>query len=441
MVVIDPSAPHVVVIGGGFSGLSAAFELINRGRRVTIVEADRQLGGLAGSFDVGEQRLEKFYHHWFTSDDHVMALVSELRLQGNVVLRPSSTGMYYANRIFRLSSPIDVLRFTPLSFFNRIRLGLLVLQARRVKDWRSLEALTAKEWLISLCGREVYRAVWEPLLTGKFGPFADDVSAVWFWNKLLLRGGSRGAGGKEMLAYFRGGFIALAEAVARQISSAGGVIKTDVKATGLDVRDGHVVAVETSDGRIEANAVIGTPALPIIADLLAPHVDPHFVDRLRRIRYLANVCLVLELDRSLSDIYWLNVNDPTFPFVGVIEHTNFEPPEFYGGRHIVYLSKYLPETDALYRMGREEMLDFALPHLQRMFPSFRKEWIRAYHTWHARYAQPIVERHYSRMLPPVETPVSNFFICTMAQVYPEDRGTNYAIREGRSIGRLVASRF
>jgi len=197
------ASSEIVIVGGGFSGLSAALELSARGLAVTVLEAEAEVGGLAGSFEVGGVKLEKFYHHWFTNDRHVMELIEELGLSDQVLLRTSNTGMYHANRSYRLSKPLDLLKFTPLGLIDRIRLGLLVFQARAVRDWMALETLTAEEWLISLCGRKVYSVVWEPLLKGKFGPVAGEISAVWFWNKLALRGGSRGKGGKEMLAWRR----------------------------------------------------------------------------------------------------------------------------------------------------------------------------------------------------------------------------------------------
>ena len=425
---------HVVVIGAGFTGLSAAWEMARRGVAVTVLEADPEVGGLAGTFEVQGERLEKFYHHWFTNDEHVGDLVKELGAEDRVIYRPTRTGMYFANTVFRMSSPADVLRFTPLAVLDRLRLGILALRARGVKDWRPLEDLTARDWLIRLGGPEVYRVVWEPLLNGKFGPFASSISAVWFWNKLKLRGGSRDRTGAEMLAYYRGGFAALADRLAEEVVRLGGVIRTGVKAVGLQVRDGAVTGVETTRGVVQADAVLATTALPLFADLVAPHVDESYEERLRSIDYLANVCLVLELDRSLSSTYWLNVNDPGFPFVGVIEHTNFEPASTYGGRHIVYLSKYLPEDADLFRMSDDEVVDYCVPYLERMFPEFRREWILGAHVWRARFSQPIVVRHYSRLIPEVETPIAGLFLSTMAQVYPEDRGTNYAIREGRRVG-------
>ena len=432
-------APHTVIVGAGFTGLSAALELTRRGVAVTLLEAEPEVGGLAGTFDVNGERLEKFYHHWFTNDLHVNELVRELGEDDRIVYRPTRTGMYFANHIFRLSSPIDVLRFTPLPLVDRIRLGILALRARGVEDWRALEDETAEEWLIRLGGERVYRVVWQPLLEGKFGPFASQVSAVWFWNKLKLRGGSRGKSGAEMLAYYRGGFAALADRLAVEITVLGGEIRVCTPARGLVVEGGIVRAVETDAGAIDADAVIATPALPIIADLVAPHAPEDWVARLRAIDYLANVCVVLELDRSLSDTYWLNVNDPGFPFVGVIEHTNFEPASTYGGRHIVYLSKYLPASAELYGMADDAVLEYCIPHLQRMFPAFDRRWVMNHHVWHARYAQPIVGKHYSRLIPDTETPIGGLYLSTMAQVYPEDRGTNYAIRDGRRVGRDVAA--
>lgn len=429
---------HAVIIGAGFCGLSAAYELAKHGVRVTVLEKEAEVGGLAGSFMVNGARLEKFYHHWFTSDRYITELVHELGSDDRVIARPTRTGVFYANSTFRLSSPLDVLRFSPLSPIDRIRLGLLALRARRVRDWRKLEELSAAQWLCQMSGRKVYEVVWEPLLRGKFGPYAGDVSAVWFWNKLKLRGGSRNQGGGEQLLYYQGGFAALAERLAAAISSFGGHIRTSAPVTELLVSEEKCVGVGIDGERLPADVVIATTPLPIVADLMAPHASGDFVSRLRRIKYLANLCIVLELDRSLSETYWLNVNDPEFPFVGVIEHTNFESPQSYGGRHIVYLSKYLPESAPLYRLNDEDALAYTLPYLQRMFPQFTRAWIRGVNVWRAQYSQPVVERQYGRLIPPSLTPLRGLYIASMAQIYPEDRGTNFAVREGRRVASLIS---
>ena len=428
----------VVVVGGGFTGLAAAFEMARAGLSVTLLESEADVGGLAAAFDVGGEQLDRFYHHWFTNDVAVMELIRELGLTERVVINPTNTGIYYASDFFRLSTPWDLLNFTPLGLVDRIRLGLLALRARRVRDWMELEDKSAREWLCELGGENVYRVVWEPLLKGKFGPYAETVSAVWFWNKLKLRGGSRGKGGEERLAYFRGGFIALAQALANEVRRLGGRIVVDAPATSIRPADGGWIAT-TPQGDHVGRKILATTALPITANLIKDWAEPAYRQSLERINYIGNVCLVLELDRSLSGTYWLNVNDPDFPFVGVIEHTNFERPETYGGRHIVYLSKYLPHTDAVYSMNGDEFLEYAFPYLKKMFPRLERDWIKAHHLWRARWSQPVVEQRYSRMIPAEEGPRPGMYLCSMAQIYPEDRGTNYAIRAGRKVGKRIAA--
>lgn len=428
---------RVIIVGAGFSGLAAAYELVQHGYRPVVLEAEPEVGGLAAAFLVDGTRIERFYHHWFTNDHHIGALVHELGLGDRLVYKPTRTGMYFANRLYRLSTPLDVLRLPVLSLTNRLRLGFTLLRARLVSDWRHIDHLGAAEWMRKLGGEATFRVVWEPLLRNKFGPYAEEVSAAWFWSKLRLRGGSRGPRGEERLAYFRGGFAALAEELVDRIRIAGGEVRLSTKAARLVIDNGRMRGIISEAGFIPADAAILTPALPIVAELMRPHVDEAYADQLGSIDYLANICVVLELTRSLSELYWMNVNDPGFPFVGVIEHTNLDQADPPARRHIVYLSRYLPATDPMFAATDNAIINFALPHLRRMFPELRPKCILATHVWRARYAQPLVLRNYGKCVPPHETPVPGIFLASMAQVYPQDRGTNYAVRDGRATAKLV----
>jgi protoporphyrinogen oxidase len=430
--------PRVVIVGGGFTGLAAAYELARRNLSPTIIEAEHELGGLAGTFAVGDSRIERFYHHWFTSDHHVMNLVAELGLGDCLIPSPVATGTFYANSLFRLSSPLDLLKFTPLSLMDRLRLGMLVPAARSIQAWQELDDRSAAAWLRETCGATVYRVVWEPLLRGKFGEHAELVSAAWFWSKLRLRGGSRGRNGREQLVYFKGGFAVLADAIARTVESTGGRVVTGTKVTSIETTREGISGVRADGIFYPADAVILTTPLPEAARLLSGVASEIFVRSLERIRFLANRCLVFELDRSLSELYWINVNDASFPFVGAIEHTNFVDPANYGGRHIVYLSRYCPPGDPFLQLDLSAATAFTLPHLVRMFPQFDPAMILRAHSWQAEYAQPIVEVGYSKLVPRHEIPIKGIYLATMAQVYPEDRGTNYAIRDGRKVAGLLA---
>jgi protoporphyrinogen oxidase len=428
----------VVIVGGGFTGLTAAYVLAKQGKSVQVIEADSTPGGLAGIFEFDDGvRVEKFYHHWFNNDVFVPELVKELGLEGDVILLPTRTGMYFNGRMWKLSTPLDLLRFKALSFVDRIRLGLLVFQVRKIKDWKSIEHLSIREWLEGMCGKSVYKVVWEPLIDSKFSVYAEAVNAVWMWKKLVLRGSTRNDKGGEELAYFKGGFGRLAEALVSAIREHGGEVTLNTKVQGLVTEGKQITAVTTDKGEVAGKKFLFTPSFPLIADLFEGKADDQWLAKLRRVKYLGNMCLVLRLKHSLSDTYWLNVNDPGFPFVGVIEHTNFDTPENYKGTHIAYLSRYLATQDPVWAYNDEQYLDFALGHLKRMFPKFEKDWVVDYKVWRSEYAQPVTERNYSQYVPDASTPYENGLISTMAQIYPEDRGTNYAIREGRAIAKQL----
>lgn len=435
-----PLPSRVVIIGAGFTGLVAAYELTKAGFSVVVLERQSQVGGLAETFAHGTTSLEKFYHHWFINDVDAIGLVRELGQEKDLLYLRSRTAMVYQGRFFRLGTPLDVLRLEALALPDRIRLGALCLRARRVRDWRMLERRTAEDWIKELAGVNVYRIMWEPLLRAKFGAKASEVSAVWLWNKLKLRTGSRRRWGHETLLYLRGGLQRLFDELVARITARGGRVETNSEVTGLTVEDDRVAGVKTAGRTVPADYVLATPALPIIADFVEPHVASSYAAQLRHIDYMANLCLVLELTQPLSRFYWLNVNDSDFPYLGIIEHTNLVSPDDYDGRHIVYLSRYTNEADPLYKMDKEELLNYSIPHIQRLFPAFRTEAVAASHLWKARYAQPVVTGAYASGIPAVRSPLNGLYVASMAQIYPEDRGTNYAIRLAQNAAGELISR-
>ncbi len=425
----------IVIIGGGFSGLAAAWELSKKNFKVEIFEASDVLGGLAGTFEIQPGiRVEKFYHHWFTSDTAVLNLVEELGLSGKLKRIPSRTALFHVNSIFRLSSPWDLLRFNVIPLMDRVRTGLLALYARQVKNWKRLETIRAIDWIRQIGGSKAFEVVWQPLLRGKFGVEAENVSAVWFWNKLKLRGSSRGKKGREELIYFEGSFGSLIDELQKALESRGVKIHTSVEVQQIMSDNREIKGVLTTSGFVPARVVLSTVPLPVFLKL-TPEIPPDYRDKASRIRFLGNVCLVLRLSRSLSETYWLNVADPDFPFVGVIEHTNLDSTENYAGEHLAYISKYLPVSEDLFKKSDEELYNYCIPYIQKIFPEFNSSWVKGYRVWKANYSQPVITREYSKLIPEAKTPIQGLWLCTMAQVYPEDRGTNYAVREGRKVAK------
>jgi protoporphyrinogen oxidase len=429
------SNPDFMVVGAGFTGLTIALRLLKAGKSVVILEKDSHVGGLAADFELENgANLERFYHHWFKSDIAINNLVDELGIKNRIKEYPSNTGMYFNNRIWKLSSPLDLLKFKALSFQNRIRLGLAILKARRVKDWKEIEGLSIREWLEPLCGTEAYKVVWEPLVNAKFSIFAEEVSAAWMWKKLVLRGGTRSKNGSESLLYIDGGFGELARVIAQEVTRLGGEILLNEEIVNLNLDKSRIQSAESSSGKvINPRKVIFTGAPSALAGLLERELDSNWIRDLMSVDYLGNICLVLLLDRSLSNTYWLNINDPGFPFVGVIEHTNLVSTSEYGDLHVVYLSRYLETSHSDYSKTNEEYFSHSIESLIQMFPEFEKNWIKSHYIWKAENAQPITVKNYSSKVPSVKTPIENLFMCTMAQIYPEDRGTNYAVRNAENL--------
>ena len=426
---------RIAIVGAGMTGLSAADVLSRRGAECTVFEQDEAVGGLAGSFKVNGVYLEKLYHHLFTSDTDAADLIHRLGWGDHLEWLPTSNS-YYVDRIYRLSTPMDLLRFSYIGLLDRFRLGLLYLMTRFVGDWQPLEAITSKEWLIKMAGKRVYDGVWEPLLRGKFGRHADEIAAVWIWNKLKLRGSSRGKTQEERLGYVRGGFGQVIDAWEQSLRQRGVSIKLNAPVEEIAIEDGTAMGVVAS-GQFESfDAVLVTTA-PEILVRIAPGLPVDYAAQLSKVKYLANICLVLRLDRSLSDTYWLNVGDRSIPFTGVIEHTNMQLPETYGGAHLAYFSRYLDQDDPYYEMGATELLDAYEPHLLKMFPGFRREWVQEAWAWRARYSQPIIGLHYSEIKPEFRTPVDRLWLSCMAQIYPQDRGINYAIAYGKHVADLM----
>lgn len=430
---------RVAIVGGGVTGIAAADSLSQHGVDCTLYERDDTLGGLASSFEVDGARLEKFYHHLFTSDTHIAALVEELGLGEDLEWNPSVTG-YYTQRIHRLTSPLDVLRFKPLPFVDRIRLGMLAVFPRLMRDWKPLEEITAEQWLVRWAGRRVYEEVWAPLLRAKFGRYADQIAAVWMWNKLKLRGGSRGRAQAERLGYLRGGFGRALERWESRLRQRGVEVRLRTPVEEVRIVGGKARGVIAQGGFEPYDEVLITTA-PEIFLHIAAGLPSRYRQQLGQIHYLGNVCLILKLRYSLGKQYWLNINDPTIRFVALVEHTNLQHPREYGGAHLVYLSRYMDPDDPLYQMPTEGLLEAYLPGVRKLFPQFDEQWVEDAWAWRARYTQPVIERHYSQIRPPFTTPVENLWLCCMAQVYPQDRGMNYALVYGRRVAEEMVEEW
>ncbi len=434
---------RVGIVGGGATGLAAAFELATRGHHTAVYERAPFLGGHASTFDVGGAPLERGYHHLFTSDTDILELIGEIGLGDRMRWIDSKVGTLYDGRVYNFVTPLDLLKYRPLSVLDRLRLGLVTLYLQRRKDWRGLEDITAAGWLKKYAGQHAYETFWGPMLRGKFGEkHYERVGMAWLWGKVQTRVASRGKGMvREKLGYPIGSFGEIFDTLAERIRELEGEVHVSRSVRRIVVEDGRATGLELEDGDGEVtfegfDAVMASTPSNIFPRLVPPLPDD-YLKKLTDVSYMAAVLVVLVLNRPLSHVYWLNVADRSIPFVAAIEHTNFIDSDHYGGKHIVYLSNYLGNDDPIYRMEREELLELYLPHLRKINPSFDLSWVEASYHHRIDGAQPVIGTNYSQRIPDHRTPFKGLYLANTTQIYPEDRGTNYSVRMGRRVARMV----
>jgi protoporphyrinogen oxidase len=438
---------RVAVVGAGVAGLVCAYRLTQRGHETDVYERWPGLGGQAATIDVGGGHLlERYYHHLFTSDRHIAALYDELGMPDELEWRPSSVAFFLDGRSWPFTSPMHLLRFSPLSLRSRLRMGIAVLRLQRGgDDVRPYESRTARDWIVDAMGAEAYEKVWGPLLRGKFGDRADDISMAWLWGKLTMRRKLQGKESRqELLGYPRRSWEPLFGALRDRIQAGGGRVLIDrpVKrlSAGFEIvagapgsfRSGHDPAAFEADGAPERyDAVVATVPNDVFRGMAEPGlVDDGYLALLDGIEYHTALCLLLELDRSFTPYYWTNIADPELPFVGVIEHTNLIEPARYDGRRFLYVANYLAPGDELLGLDADALLERYTPGLRRINPGFDGSWIRARWLHREPAAQPIVTVGYGSRIPPLQTGVDGLVLANTTQIYPEDRGTNYAVRLG-----------
>jgi protoporphyrinogen oxidase len=428
---------NIAIVGAGLAGLTAALRLTESGYRVRIFERYPRPGGLARALDVGGEPLEAFYHHLFTTDTAYVALAEELGLGEEIEWLPSRMGIWSEGRLWDFGTPVSLLRFGPMSFVDKLKFGLSTLWLQRQHDPRPFENITAADWIRRHQGETTWRNVWGPLLYQKFADDAERVAMVWLWGKIYLRGRSRSRSGLgESLGYMKGSFIRLVERLAARIEAAGGTFHLADAVQRID-REANGFSVVTRNEAYPASKVLVAAPIPdhlAIAGHLLPETER---DALGSLRATGAICTILELERSLTPFYWLNIADPEMPFGGLIEHTNYIPAERYDGRILLYISNYLFTDHPLYNARKSEIIDTYLPYLQRINPAIDRSWILASHHFRADYAQPVVTTGYREKIPPMRTSVPGLYLCSMAQIFPEDRGQNYAIVYGEKAARSI----
>jgi protoporphyrinogen oxidase len=431
----------VAIVGAGITGLSAAYDLLRAGHEVILFEGDRQTGGLATGFrdEKWAWPLEKFYHHLFTSDRAILELVNEIGFRDKLFFPRPITSVIYGNRIVPFDSPRRWITFPGFNLLDVARFGSVSAYLRFTKPWRQLEQHTADEWLRRYYGHKIYEMIWRPLLIGKFGPYYQEVNMAWMWARLHVR--------SPRLGYFEGGFQAFVDRLTGVVEESGGRIRLGCPAENIQGSAGNLAGIRLFAGgdAEEFDACLVTTSPGLMARL-APDLPGGYLNQLLALKSMGAVVMTLALTRPLmadSRTYWLNIPATSpdkaggVPFLALVEHTNFIDRAYYSGDHLLYCGDYVVPDHAYFAMDQAEIEQRFVNVLHRFNPEFQPEWVRKTWLFRAKYAQPVPQLGHSKNIPDIRTPITGLYFASMSQVYPWDRGTNFAVEIGRKAAGLM----
>ena len=422
----------IAIIGGGFTGLAAAYYLAKKGHTVTVFEKEAYLGGLAHGFKEKswDWHIEAAYHHLFTNDRHILALIHELGLQDKLIIKRPITATLWKGAMYQLDSPKHLFLFPGLSLIDKIRTACLLAFFKFFPLWKTLEHVTAERFLTSVGGKNTWKILWEPLLYGKFGTYAPLVAASWFWARIVKRTPS--------LCYIAGGFHTLVIALEKAIVSHNGAVVTSTAVQSVTKAANDTLLVTYNDTKQPFDRVLITVPTLLAANI-APIIPASYLRALNTVPHVSAQTLIIETDRPiLKNVYWLNVTDRSFPFLAAVAHANFMDPKHYGGRHLTYFGNYLPPNHPYLSMTKGQLLKEFMPFIKRLHvPVNSKLSIVNSYMFVGPYAKPVHEIRYSEKIPSIQTPVPHLYLANMDFVVPWDRGTNYAVELGQKAAKII----
>jgi protoporphyrinogen oxidase len=428
----------VGIIGSGIMGTCVGYFLSKQGVDVEIFEASPMLGGLAGPLTLEDgTTVDRFYHAILSNDNHLRALCEELGIADQFRFHETRMGFFYKGRIHSMNNMIEFLRFPPLGWIDRFRLGLTVLYAQFIRNWESLESISVEKWLVRLGGLRTFQNIWLPMLKAKFDGGIGNTPATYIWARLVRMKSTRsGASQKEEAGHLIGGYSSMIRAMAECIEARGGKIYLQKPISKIVIEDNEALGF-LINGELHSFDLIISTVQPPIFQFMLPDATQEYRELLAKTQYLGIICPILVLDRPLSGYWTLNLADDNTFFTGVIETTTYIDPQYVGGHHLVYLPKYTAPDSPLQKLTDEQVKTIWFNQLESMFPLFDRSWIRYFLVQRARYVEPLHPLNGMATIPPVQTPIKNLYLATNAQIYPTLTNGESISRKAREVAELI----
>ena len=419
----------VAIIGAGFGGLATAYFLSKQGVNVVVFESGNKPGGLAVGFKKSAWKwsLEEHYHHIFTTDSYILNLAREV--DQKMIFSSPKASTFFEDGTYQVDSPLTLLKFSKLSLFDRLRTGAVIAFLKLNPFWRPLERLTAEKFIKYTMGNVSWNILWRPLFLKKFGVFEKEVNAAWFWARIKKR--------TMKLGYPAGGFLEFAKKIEKKIVSRGGKIIYKTEVTLIEQEGGKFI-IHAKDKKDTFDKVVCTLPAQQFASIVKG-LPKEYLNKISGFKGLGTINLVLLLKNNFLDdgSYWLNVNEVSYPFLAVIEHTNFIDKSEYNNSHLLYVANYLLPSHKYFELTKKQLFDLYFPYLKKISSRFSKNDVKEIFVFKSRFTQPVVFQNHSQRVPSFTTALEDLYLCNMQQVYPWDRGTNYAVENAQKVSDLV----
>lgn len=426
------------VVGGGLLGMELARQLQAAGHAVTLIEAAPHLGGLADAWQLGDVTWDRHYHVILLSDARLRELIGTLGLTDELRWVETKTGFYTDGKLHSMSNAVEFLKFPPLGLLNKFRLAATILRASRIRDWKGLERVPVVDWLRRWSGRRTTEKIWLPLLRAKLGENYQHASAAFIWAIIARMYAARRTGlKKEMFGYVRGGYARILDHFSYLLQATGVTVRECARVAQV-VGDGFGLEVEYEDGTSEAfDRVVVTAAAPVAAKICLGLSDEERT-KLLALRYQGIVCASVLMKKPLAKFYVTNITDPA-PFTAVIEMTTLVDPAEFGGRHLVYLPKYVSPDDPLFEQPDQKIRDSFLDALAKMYPHFSPDDVLAFRVSRVRNVLAVSTLDYSANLPPMRTSVPGLSIVNSAHIVNGTLNVNETLQlADRAVAELFA---
>lgn len=423
----------MAILGGGVTGLVAAYRLAQQGKSIILIEKETTLGGLARGFKSSgwDWPLDYAYHHLFASDKDILDLARELN-HPIEFHPPITSSLYHINDkliTLALDTPLDLLKFPLLSFFERVRMGVVLALLKLSPFIPAIyERLTLAEFMRKTVGEKAYEVMFGELMRKKYGKYAENILASFIWTRINKR--------SKSLGYPQGGFQSLIDTLVRSLKEQGVELVSGVTiASATKTNEGFEITHDKSTTPIIATKLISTLPTPTMVKVCSTLFSDSEKEKFQGLQYLSAMTLILETDKPiLKDTYWLSLCVPEIPGLVVIQHTNYISSSHYGGKHLLYIGNYLEQSDKLLQMSTSELVAFYTPHLQRIAHSPFE--ISNSFSFKAHFAQPIFNKEFICSIPTFTTSTKDFFVANLDMTYPYDRGTNYAVSLGNKAAKI-----